>query len=293
MSRPKVPMLGLCVAEWRKAKGRGLAPAVLLFGALHGLLGPALLKGLEVLSEKTLGAEKDPFDFLAGADAALQMAAFPVNGFALVLLAAIVWAEDFSLGTLAMVFVRPVARWRVFLAKVLVCWGLGFVSILAAVVVGGVLGLFLFGTTFEPASLEGMIFVGWMVDVEAMGERLLRVLGGLGAATLVLGPAFMLCALCANLSRSPVLTLFGTIFVLVADFFVFLLLKGWSAAKLDGGELAGKASEWTLWAGRGLFARHTSAEPWTDIALQLAPTLLGITIFGGLALLLWVRRDVV
>ena len=293
MSRPSVPMLGLCLAEWRKVKGRGLAPAILLFGALHGLVGPALLKGLQVLNNKTMGKDLDPFDFLAGAEAGLQLAAFPVNGFALVLLASIVWAEDFSLGTLAMVFVRPVARWRIFAAKVLVCWGIGLASILLALLVGGVLGLFLFGTTFDPVALKGLPFAGWMAGIEGMGSRLLRVLAGVGAATLLLGPAFMLCALCANVSRSPVLTLFGTVFVLVGDFFVYLLLNAWKAAKLDGGEAAGKVADWTLWAGRGLFSRHTADDPWAEIGLQLAPTLLGIAIFGGLALLLWVRRDVI
>jgi hypothetical protein len=292
MSRPSIPMWGLCVAEWRKAKGRGLAPAVLLFGALHGVLGPAVLKGMELLSEKTLGADKDPFDLLAGADAALQMAAFPVNGFALLLLASILWAEDFSLGTLAMVFVRPVARWRIFAAKVLVTWGMGFLSLALAAGVGAAVGLVLFGTTFDPEALRGMIFAGWMAEVGGTGERVLRLLGGLGAATLLLGPAFLLAALCANISRSPVLTLFATLFVLVADFFVFLVLKGWEAAKLDGGEAAGKAAEWTLWAGRGLFGRHAEVDPWTGIGMQLAPTLLGVAIFGGLALLLWTRRDV-
>jgi ABC-2 type transport system permease protein len=292
MSRPSIPMLGLCVAEWRKAKGRGLAPAILLFGAIHGVLGPGVLKGLEVLNEKTLGTEKDPFDFLAGAEAALQMAAFPVNGFALLLLAAIVWAEDFSLGTLAMVFVRPVARWRIFVAKVLVCWGFGLASILLAVIVGGVLGLFLFGTTFEVESLRGMMFAGWMADVGSMSERMLRVLAGVGAATLLLGPAFLLCALCANISRSPVLTLFLSLFILVADFFVFLVLKGWAAAKLDGGETAGKVAEWTLWAGRGLFSQHSAPEAWEGVPMLLAPTAIGCAVFGGLALLLWVRRDV-
>lgn len=292
MSRPTIPMVGLCVAEWRKARGRGLAPAVLLFGALHGLLGPGSLKGLEVLSEKTLGVDKDPFDFLAGAEAALQMAAFPVNGFALLLLASIIWAEDFSLGTLAMVFVRPVARWRIFVAKTLVCWGIGMASLGIAMGLGGLFGLFLFGTTYDPAALEGMVFAGWMTDITSVGERLIRILAGWGAATLVLGPAFLLCALCANITRSPVLTLFGTLFVLVADLFAFLLLKAWQAAKLDGGEAAGKLAEWTLWAGRSLFANHSAAEPWEGIALTLAPTGIGIVLFGGLALLLWVRRDV-
>ncbi len=292
MSRPKIPMLGLCMAEWRKAKGRGLAPAVLLFGALHGLMGPAVLKGLELLNNKTMGTDKDPFDFLAGADAALQMAAFPVNGFALLLLASILWAEDFSLGTLAMVFVRPVARWRIFAAKVLVSWGMGLASLTLALVIGAALGLVLFGTTFEPEALKGMVFAGWMADMEGVGARMLRILGGLAAATLLMGPGFMLCALCANVSRSPVLTLFATLFLLVADFFVFLLLKGWQAAKLDGGETAGKAAEWTLWSGRGLFARHSAVEPWADIGQLMAPTLLGVAVFGGLALLMWTRRDV-
>ncbi len=288
----RIPMVGLCIAEWRKAKGRGLAYAVLLFGALHGLLGPSLLKGLELLNEKTVGKDIDPFDFLAGADAALTMAAFPVNGFALLLLASILWAEDFSLGTMAMVLVRPVHRWRVFVAKVLVVWGVGLASLALATLIGSALGLVLFGTTFDVASAAGMPFSGWMAEVDGIGERGLRIVGGLAAATLLLGPSFLLASLVANLTRSPVMTLFGSIFVLVADFFVFLLGKAWAGAKLSGGELAGKVSEYTIWAGRDLFTRHVADEPWADIWMPLVPTLGATLVFGALALLLFVRRDV-
>lgn len=287
-----IPMSGLCVAEWRKAKGRGLAWAVLLFGGLHGLLGPSALKGLELLNEKTVGKDLDPFDFLAGADAALTLAAFPVNGFALLLLASILWAEDFSLGTMAMVLVRPVARWRVFVAKVLVVWGVGLASLALASLIGAALGLVLFGTTFDAASAQGMPIAGWMAGIDGGGTRALRVLAGLGAATLLLGPSFLLAALVANVTRSPVMTLFGSIFVLVADFFVYLLGKAWAGAKLSGGELAGTTSDFTIWAGRDLFTRHAAEDPWTDLWMPLAPTLGATLLFGALALWLFVRRDV-
>ena len=39
-------LFALCIAEWRKIRGRGLLYAVLLFGACHGLLAAGAVKAM-------------------------------------------------------------------------------------------------------------------------------------------------------------------------------------------------------------------------------------------------------
>ncbi|HCP44542.1 MAG TPA: hypothetical protein DIU15_00670 [Deltaproteobacteria bacterium] len=299
------PLLGLCLAEWRKAKGRGLAYAVLLFAAAHGVLAALVLKGLDALQQKALASgalpspalgpgagPQDPFDLLVAGEAALHMAVFPVNGFALLLLAAMVWAEDFSLGTLAMLFVRPVSRGRVFLAKSIVLLAAAAMSIGIALCTALTLGAILSGFSAELEQLQTMPLVGWMASEPSMGARAARLISGWLAGTLLMAPALGLAALVAALTRSPVLTLFGTLLLLVGDFFVFLALSAWGKTSLESAELAGFWAGWTLWGSRSFFPLHGPATIVSQGLGSLCITLAYSILFFGLALWLFVRRDV-
>ncbi|MCP4870993.1 MAG: ABC transporter permease subunit [Proteobacteria bacterium] len=311
MSAPPIPFVGLCKAEWTKIRGRGLAWAVLLFGLMHGLVGPGMIWGVLAVGHELGAGETDPVDFLVGADTALYLAVFPVNGFALLLLACILWAEDYSLGTMAMIFVRPVARWKVFAAKAAVAWGVGVVSLLLATVLGALFGILLLGFSGDIGMLGSAPVVGWMVDVpedafataaasnslplgDPMGllGRMGWIAARLGTCALILAPAVAVAALVAQVTRSPVLTLFGSLVVFVVDGFAWAIGSAWGASSLDYNELAGTLAEWTiLGSRRGLFRANMDGaigDLWPSGVLTLAYTVA----FGALALWMFNRRDV-
>ncbi|MBJ94175.1 MAG: hypothetical protein CMP23_06805 [Rickettsiales bacterium] len=308
----------LCSAEFRKLRGRGLLPAVLLFGAAHGIAAGLGIRALELLGGKALDASgvessRDLLDFTVAGEVALQLAAAPIHGFAMLLLFAILWAEDFSLGTMAMIVSRPVARWRVFAAKFTVGSCCAAASLLMALLTALVLGTALFGLNGDLSALESIPLVGWMAALPSLPMRLIHLLSGVLAGTLVLLPALSITALLGNLSRSPVLTLFSSLLILLADFFAHGILSIWSNSQLRGAELAEMVQPWTLWgSGRALFKIHGPwAESWTieaasvqtaelvnDPSLwsQLGQPLLGTLIwtllFTSLGLLLFRSRDV-
>ena len=314
--------LGMCGAELRKLRGRGLLYAVLLFGASHGMLAAAAVKGMEILGKKfTEGQVSEdigvPIDLAVVGDLGLNLAVFPVNGFVLLFLFSIIWAEDFSLGTMAMIFSRPVARWKVFAAKATISLSAGALSIGLATTTGLVLGFVLFGTEGDVALLKNAPMVGWVAEVPALADRLLRVLSGVLAGTLLLAPVIAVAALLGGLSRSPVLTLFGSMLLLFADFFVHSLFKVWGSTDFDGHEAAAELSRWSIWAGRDLFDIHgpwssawavTEGEPaaaalveaaaalpqtpWALLGQPVSATVLYTLVIGSLALLLFCKRDV-
>ena len=259
----------LCAAELRKLRGRGLLYAVLLFGAAHGLAAGAGLKAMELLGDKFSEGQggqsiADPIDFSIVGEFALNLAITPVNGFALLLLFSILWAEDFSLGTMAVIFSRPVHRWRIFAAKFVVALVCGAASISLAVVTGLALGLVLFGITGDVSLLDSAPMVGWMAQFPAITTRLLHTTSGVVLGTLLLLPAIAVTALVGNVTRSPIMTLFGAMLGLFADFFVHSVLSLWGTSELDSAPVAQALSRWNIWAGRDLFEVHGPwAAAWT------------------------------
>ncbi len=309
--RPDVPLKGLCVAEWRKIRGRGLAYAVLLFGLLHGLAGAGAIKGGLALGAKLGGGgDIDPVDWLIGGDLSLYFAAFPVNGLAILLAACILWAEDHSLGTMAMIFVRPVSRAKVFASKLVVSWGIGALSLALATGTGLLLGILLLGFGGDVGYLAGTPVVGWAAapaEVPATGlSAVTPVAGeamGVGArmgwlavrvlvATLVLGPWIALAALVAQVTRSPILTLFGSMFLLLMDGMVWAGASAWGASNLDGNVLAGRIAEWTIFGARRALYRANMDGAIGDLWPGGVLTLLYTAILAGFALHLFVKRDV-
>jgi ABC-type transport system involved in multi-copper enzyme maturation permease subunit len=301
-----IPFLGLCGAEWRKIRGRGLVWAVLLVGLVHGLVAPLLIKGMLMLGYQSAapGAAElvDPVDWLVAGDLALSFAVFPVNGFAVLLLAAIMWSEDFSLGTMAMIFVRPVARWKVFASKAVVAWGVGVMSLLLALVIGLGLGVLLLGFSGDVSQLASVPWVGWMAEppatasgaptAMASGLRAWRIFGGLGAGILMLGPIVAVAAFVGAVARSPIWTLSGSIVLITIDFFVWAFSAGWGASNIQYADVAGAASQWTIWGSRRFYRMHGLGDIWSEGWSSIAITCGWTALFGGLALWLFTRRDV-
>lgn len=306
--------LGMCLAEWRKARGRGLAWAVLLFGLLHGVAGAATI-WLGTRAEARMTTEAvDSTNWLVSGEVAVSLAALPINGLALLLLFAVLWAEDFSLGTISMVFVRPVARWRVFAAKATVCLATAFASVGCALVTGLALGLVLFGTSGDLTQIgPDTPFIGWMGTADG---HFLPILGGLVTGTLIALPSIAVAAALAALTRSPVLTLFGSMMVLLADAGVAAGMALWqkfelgtcqqaaanaglikSQADLDSipcpeADLPERLHGLTIWAGRDFAGLRGHAEFWSDAVAPIGVTLGWSALFLAVALLLFTRRDV-
>ncbi len=291
MSSQLPRLAALCGAEWRKLRGRGLGAAVLLFGALHGIAALAALKGLEVLSASS-GQSGDAADFLIAGEVAVRMATSPFNGLVLLLAAAVLWAEDFSRGTLAMLLVRPVSRSRIFLAKALVAACVPLASLGLALLLGSLGGLLLFGTESDLSLVGQSPWVHWMAEVPSVPQRGFRVLLGLGTSLLSLGPAFALVALLAVLTRSPIGTLFGTAFLLGSELLTHLILTGIAQTKLDLAPLADTLRHLTLTAARSVTDHHGPGTLFSDGLTPLGLSLGYTALFTALALALFRRADV-
>jgi len=121
-----------------------------------------------------------------------------------------------------------------------------------------------------------------------MGWLAVRVL----VATLVLGPWIALAALVAQVTRSPILTLFGSMFLLLMDGMVWAGASAWGASNLDGNVLAGRIAEWTIFGARRALYRANMDGAIGDLWPGGVLTLLYTAILAGFALHLFVKRDV-
>ncbi|MCO4774197.1 MAG: ABC transporter permease [Deltaproteobacteria bacterium] len=307
--------LGMCLAEWRKATGRGLAWAILLFGMLHGIVAVAMLALGREAETRFSEQAVDSLTWLVAGELAVSLAAMPVNGLALLLLFAMIWAEDFSLGTIAMVFVRPVPRWRVFAAKATVAMGAALESMFLALLTGMLLGLPFFGLEGDLSAIgPDTPFIGWMGSAE--GSLFLPVFGGVITGAAVTLPALGCTAMLAALTRSPVLTLFGSMMVLLFDAGVAFVTTVWSGiargacaqavqkagrsitpSELDNiectdAQLPERIHDLTVWASRDFLAARGLPEFWSEAGASVGVTLGWSALFLALGLLLFVKRDV-
>ncbi len=306
--------LGMCLAEWRKARGRGLAWAVLLFGLLHGIAGAGAIWIGARAEAKMVTEAVDSSTWLVAGELAVSLAALPINGLALLLLFAMLWAEDFSLGTIAMVFVRPVPRWKVFAAKATVGMAVALTTMALALVMGLALGLPLFGLEGDLSRIGAETpMIGWMGAAE--GSVFLTVLAGLLTGTYVVLPVLAVAAFLGALTRSPVLTLFGSMMVLLADAGVAAVLAIWNQFEVGrcqqdainagqvkvpedldglacpGADLPQRLHDLTIWAGRDFLGMRGHPEFWAEATTPMLVTLGWSALFLGLGWLLFTRRD--
>ncbi len=284
-------LLRMVRAEWRKVKGRGLVWAVLVFGLLHGVAAVGLLYAMGVASEQVQEGSSEGLDWLLAADVSVGLASFPLNGLVLLILFAILWAEDLSIGTAAMILVRPVRRVEVYVAKALLGTGVAFGSIVLAMVTGGLLGMLVFG--FDGDATKFPIQAAqWMADVDGGGAKLLRIAYGTVLATAIMLPALALAAIIASITQSPLLTLAGSILGLVGDAGITAILWAWAQTDLASAETAASIREWTMWSSRDLYSHHGTLTTLTDGLPDLARTVgysLGMLLLG---LLIFQRRDI-
>jgi len=284
-------MLRMIGAEWRKVQGRGLVWAVLVFGLLHGAAAVALLYAMGAAADQMQEGSSDGLDWLLAADVSVGLASYPLNGLILLILFAILWAEDLSIGTAAMILARPVRRAELFLAKAVLGTGVAFASILLALVTGAALGMVVFG--FDGDATKFPIQAAqWMADVDGTGGKTLRIVYGAVLATAIMLPALACAALVAALTKSPLLTLAGSLLVLVADAGVTAILWAWAQTELASAATAETLQGWTLWASRDLYSHHGTLTTLTDGLPDLGRTLgysLGMLVF---ALLIFQRRDI-
>jgi hypothetical protein len=97
----------------------------------------------------------------------------------------------------------------------------------------------------------------------------------------------------AVLTRSPVLTLFGSLFLLLFDALATMMFSIWGSIEgLSGSGFARTVSEWTIWANREFYALHGSGRLFADGWAELLGTCLYTGLFFTLAGWLFVRNDV-
>jgi ABC-type transport system involved in multi-copper enzyme maturation permease subunit len=258
-------------------------------------------------------------DWLVAADLSQTATTLPFFGGVVLFLLAVLWAQDFSLGTLGMLSIRPVSRRKIFLSKVAVSWLIVAVSIGLALLCGGLVGLPLFGITGDVAALASINlcinpsdapcfpYISWMATLPGdelaaageanavalgMGLRLTGVFQGYLLAVLLHGPVIGIVALVATVTRSPVLTLFGSLFLFVADGLATLFLRVWAAIEgIDGSVIAEQLQGITLWSTRGIYRLHGSGELFERGGAELGFVCLYTVLALGLAGWVFVSRD--
>jgi hypothetical protein len=299
----------MAAAELRRLQGRFLLPMVIGIGALHGVAGAGMIAlGNAIATER--GGE-DSVTALVAVDLALRLASLPVNGLALLLIFAVLWAEDYGLGTMGAMLSRPVRRVDLFVAKALAGLTIAAGSLCAAGLTGFVLGAAVAGFAGDPATMgPDTPFVGWMAGTEP-AARVAWTLAAFPTGIGLMLPALGVSALCGALTRSPVGTLFGSIAALLTDAGATAVASMWSSyawqrcgtpppsmggaadAVCEGARLPDLLRELTIWAGRGLGEGRGSWELYAEAAGKPALVTLvwtGLLLAAGAALL--ARRDV-
>ena len=118
------------------------------------------------------------------------------------------------------------------------------------------------------------------------------LLQGFVLAVFGFGPMIGLAAVVATVTRSPVLTLFGSLFLLVGDGLATLLFKVWgSLESVAGHDMAARVEELTLWSSRGFYRLHGTGEIFErgggDILLTAFYSVALLSVAGWL----FVKRD--
>ncbi len=268
-------LLRLIHAEWRKLRGRGLAYAILLFGALPGLVAAGLLYGYLRLNQQVDPTAADSLDWLVAAEVGSALAGpFPLNAFVLMLLIAVLWAEDYALGTAGMIYVRPVPRLLVFLAKAITGLLVCFASVAAAALLAALAGLVLFGASGDPSLLAGgpFTFAAWMGELGFVAKAWRIGLGVASATTLML-PALAISSVLATVTRSPLLSFVGTVLLLIGDALFAGLLFLWGKTELSGHEAAATLYEWTFFASRDFWPLHGADDFFAQAGSDLGRTI--------------------
>jgi ABC-type transport system involved in multi-copper enzyme maturation permease subunit len=285
-------LLRMIFAEWRKLRGRGLVYAVLLFGLLHGVFAVGLLFVSGAAKDRMSPGSSDALEWTLAGDFAVWWAGiFPFNAAVLLVLFAILWAEDLAIGTAAMILVRPVRRIELFAAKAVMGMLVVFGSILLALLTAASLGLVLFGVEGDPSQFA-MPVAQWLADVDSGAIRMVRILWGAVLATVLLLPALAFSALFGAITKSPLLTLAGSLLALFADAGITAILWAWSQTDLVSAEMAGTLKEWTIWSSREFYNHHGTLTLFADGAADLGRTLGYSAVILGLALVTLQRRDI-
>ncbi|RDU38333.1 ABC transporter permease [Neobacillus piezotolerans] len=200
-----------------------------------------------------------------------------VGLFAIVIAAGIV-SSEFSWGTIKLLLIRPIARWKILLSKYLavLVFGVGLLTLLF--VFSLLVGIILFGLPDQPAPhlvYTGGHVVEQNIALQLIAEYLLSSIDILMVATM----AFMISAVFRNSSLAIGISL-------------FLLLTGSTLTML----LAGRF-EWTkyfLFANTNLtvYLDGTPPIPGMTLGFSIMILFLYFTIFHLLAFLIFSKRDV-
>jgi hypothetical protein len=105
-------------------------------------------------------------------------------------------------------------------------------------------------------------------------------------------PALAFAAVFAAITKSPLLTLAGSLLAIFADAGVTAILWAWSNTNLASAQAAGTLKDWTFWSSRDLYSHHGTMTLLADGGGDLARTIGYSAILLVVALLILQRRDI-
>ena len=217
---------GMIRAEWTKLWRRGFAVAGLIVAAIHGVLVFLIMFGIHAVQRwgATAAANTMPADLFDGVQAGewtLFSLYLPVMGVVVLAVVGELFAGEYAQRTYSLLLIRPVPRWRIYLAKMSasILWVLLVLAV--AMLIASVLGLAAFGTSRTMMTAGADLPVGLGVE-QSFGLRIGELLLKYVAVAVSMLPVLAATAFLAVVTRSTALTVTYTIILLIIDAGIWL-----------------------------------------------------------------------
>jgi ABC-type transport system involved in multi-copper enzyme maturation permease subunit len=291
---------GMIRAEWIKLWRRGFAMAGLVVAVIHGLLVFVVMFGIHGIqrwgAKAQGGLPADLFDGVQGGEWTLFAMYLPVMGVVLLAVVGELFAGEYAQRTYSLLLIRPVARWRVFLAKFAASYLYVLVVLAAAMLVASVLGLAAFGMSRQMV-MQGMDLPVGLGTEQSFGLRLVELGVKYVAVSISMLPILAVTAFLAVVTRSTALTVTYTIILLIIDGGIWLTFPYVTQA-LEY-EIFGQIKPFTILANRNFMVPYffgagemTIGEFITDSGKQLAMIAAYTAAFVGGAIAVFTMQDV-
>ncbi len=292
---------GMIRAEWTKLWRRGFAVAGLVVAAIHGVMVFLGMFGIHAVQRwgATTTANSMPADLFDGIQAgewALFFLYLPVMGVVILAVVGELFAGEYTQRTYSLLLIRPVPRWRIYLAKMSasILWVLFVLAV--AMIIASLLGLAAFGTSRTMMTAGADLPVGLGVE-QSFGLRLGELMFQFLAVAVSLLPVLAATAFLAVVTRSTALTVTYTIILLIIDGGIWLTFP-WVTQALEY-EIFAQIKPYTLMACRNFWVPFffgsgelTMGEFLSENLKSLGMLAAYTTAFIAAAVAVFTRQDV-
>jgi len=275
--------IGMIRAEWIKLWRRGFAVAGLIVAATHGVLVFLIMFGIHAVQRwgATAAANTMPADLFDGLQAGewtLFSLYLPVMGVVVLAVVGELFAGEYAQRTYSLLLIRPVPRWRIYLAKM--CASILWVMLVLAVamLIASVLGLAAFGTSRTMLSVGADLPVGLGVE-QSFGLRVGEMLVKYFAVCVSLLPVLAATAFLAVVTRSTALTVTYTIILLIIDAGIWLTFP-WVTQALEY-EIFSQIKPYTLMACRNFMFPYFFSSGEMSVGEFLSENLRSLGLLAG------------